>query len=479
VPLLKRVLIIEDNPDVALYASMLIESSGLAVPTILHDGLEGLVACFKDPPDALVLDLDLPSMNGDDILRFLRTSNDLPHLPILIISALPEGKRRELQLLKMGADAYMEKPILERTFLDTLHRLLSRQETIPGIVLHDSTASPPSQAFIQAVLQRELEDEGPVVVQEESPQPSVEDREILEVPTGPAATPTPVKRVPDTASDVDEKNMDEAFEGYQLLRIIGSGGMGTVYKAEQLSLRRIVALKVLLENLQRKTHVRERFEREALIMAQINHPNIVQVYETGSTDHTSYFAMEYVDGASLGRRIRKGSLEWVECLEVVRQTCNGIAYLHSRGIFHRDIKPSNILISRWGPVKITDFGISRARLQSDRREFTQVLQFMGTPEYMAPELTDPGRTGERSDLYSLGMTFWRMFAGPDIRVAGTPLHDIHPEIPRALSIAISRCIHPEPSRRFATVTEARDAILEAASDFTGTRTPVTWASAPA
>jgi len=468
VTLNKQVLIIEDNAGVGMYASVLIEMSGMATPTLIGDGLEGFVACLRNPPDALVLDLDLPTMKGEDILRFLRASSEHRRLPILIISSLPEARRRELELLRMGADVYLEKPIQEEAFLDTVRRLLDRPTPPPEASLVDSVGTPPSHAFIAAALKKELQADFPVPAPARAPGPGIEP--VQPPPSAvlsPKASPPrparpPVKdatRQPERTGGIDPKA--SVFQGYRLLNIVGAGGMGTVYKAEQISPQRIVALKVLLENLQQNPSTRERFARESQIMAQVNHPNIVQVFETGNTENTSYFSMEFVDGFSLSRHIANNTLEWVEYIEVVRQTCDAIAHLHAHGIIHRDIKPSNILLSRMGQVKITDFGISRARLVTDMSEFTQIPHFMGTPEYMAPELGSLSQANEQSDLYALGITFWRMFAGPDIRKAGAPLHEVRPEIPRALSDAVARCIAPDPTKRFDGVPEARDAILNA------------------
>lgn len=489
VPPTKRVLIVEDNPGVGMYASLLIEMSQMAVPTLIADGLEGLLACFRESPHALVLDLDLPTMQGEDILRFLRASSEHRHLPILIISALPEARRRELDLLRMGADAYLEKPIIEGVFLDTLRRLLDRPTPPPGTSLADSFGVPPSHAFIAAALKKELQGDFPSPVSPRAASPALAakapEKNSAPAPMGvsnaappenPSQAPPPVLPLrapaPRPAKDATQEaertgKIDpkaSVFQGYRLLKIVGAGGMGTVYKAEQISLQRIVALKVLLENLHQNPSIRERFARESQIMAQVNHPNIVQVFETGKTENTSYFSMEFVDGYSLARHITKSTLEWVECIEVIRQTCDAIAHLHSRGIIHRDIKPSNILLSRWGQVKITDFGISRARLVTDMGDYTKISQFMGTPEYMAPELSSLSQASEQTDLFALGMTFWRMFAGPDVRTPGAPLHEVRPEIPQALSGVIARCIAPEPENRFEAVLDVRDAILAACKE---------------
>lgn len=455
----KKILVIDDSPDTGLFISVLIESAGLAKVSVIGDGLEGLASCFRDPPDVLVLDLNLPTMRGEEILRLLRTSGQHRDLPVLVISAFPEAQQREMEMLSLGADAYMDKPLLETSFLYTVQKLLSRWDTSvesnPDAPQRPDTTA--SQAFIRSLLDRELADEiAPGKIGAGS---LPENRTRVELHPEAVAATVLVPRSPEAPARV--------FRDYRILGVVGSGGMGTVYKAEQIKLQRLVALKVLLEHLHENHEIRERFQREALIMAQVNHPNIVQVYETGKTAYTSYFAMEFVDGESLAERIRKSTLNWEECPSLIRQTCAAIAHLHSKGIIHRDIKPSNILISHEGRVKVTDFGISRARLVVDAREFTQVVHVMGTPDYMAPELKQLSAADEMTDLYALGMTFWRMFAGCEVEPLGHPLHDLHPELPLGLSEAIGRCLAEAPSDRYGSVVEARDAILEACREAFG------------
>ncbi len=484
---LKRVLIVEDNPDAAMLASLLVERTGLARSEVIADGLDALSSCFRNPPDALVLDLDLPSLRGEEILRMVRTSPERRDLPVIVMSSLPEAKRRELELLHLGADAYMDKPLLEATFLQTLTALLERStpppdstpEPIPNLQAPESPRprSSSSQEFISSLLEQEMSREpdstpagdNPPTAAESGSTSSASENIPTETVHESAARKREPPRWPSRKPATKGDFLHDEYSGYKILGVIGSGGMGTVYRAEQVHLHRIVALKILLDNYYESVEMRERFHREALIMARVNHPNIVQVFETGRTEFSSFFSMEYVDGGSLADRIRTSNLNWEECPNIIRQTCNAVAYLHSQGIIHRDIKPSNILLSQQGLVKVTDFGISQARLGADREQFTLVPQFMGTPDYMAPELQRLSEASEKTDLYALGMTFWRMFAGHGARPLGKPLHKIHPEIPHELSDVIAHCIELDPANRFPTVREARDAILEACKGtFSGT-----------
>lgn len=457
----KNILIIEDNLGVALMLSLLIENAGLGSTTAISDGLQGLAVCFQTPPDAVVLDLELPSLRGEDICRLMRSAPTHKHIPILIVSELADSKRREMELLGMGADAYFEKPVCETLFLNQLRTLLTLPKAPTPPPATPSDIPPHLKAFISTALQLALEDEKP--------------SESAPIAASPGTPSTLIgtegdagNQEEDTVTDSGEASlpvlatcdMNSVFAGYQIRGIIGSGGMGTVYKAEQISLRRMVALKVLLEHFHQSHEVRTRFQREGMIMAQVNHPNIVQVYDIGQTEHTSFIAMEYVNGHSLDVHIRNGWVEWEECIRIVEQTCGAVAHLHDRGIIHRDIKPSNIVISTDGLVKITDFGISRARLVVDKAEFTQALQFMGTPDYMAPELRRLEPASFLTDQYALGMTLWKMLAGTEAKQLGRPLIELHPELPPAVSEAIARSIHKDPEKRFPSVAAMRDALRQ-------------------
>lgn len=458
----KHILIIEDNLGAALLLSLLIENAGLGRTTTISDGLQGLAVCFQTPPDAVVLDLELPSLRGEDICRLLRSSSSHKDLPILIVSELPDAKRREMELLGMGADGYYEKPVPESVFLSRLQSLLfPRKSPSPPPVSEEETP-PRLKAFISTALRQALEEDHP------------SDSDAIVASPG---TPSTLVGADDEAEDLQEDTVtdsgqessvatsgievNQVFAGYQIRGIIGSGGMGTVYKAEQISLKRIVALKVLLEHFHQSHEVRKRFQREGMIMAQVNHPNIVQVYDIGQTEYTSFIAMEYVDGHSLDVYIRNGWLGWEESRHIVEQACGAVAHLHERGIIHRDIKPSNIVISKEGIVKITDFGISRARLMVDKAEFTQALQFMGTPDYMAPELRRLEPASMLTDQYALGITLWKMFAGTEAKQLGRLLIELHPELPVELSEAVARSIHKDPEKRFSNVAAMREALRKA------------------
>ncbi|OJW15671.1 MAG: hypothetical protein BGO49_15625 [Planctomycetales bacterium 71-10] len=198
---------------------------------------------------------------------------------------------------------------------------------------------------------------------------------------------------------------------FRVDRLIGRGGMGEVYLAEQISLRRPVALKVLLPEWVSRPAYLSRFSVEATAVAKLNHPNIVQVYALGEADGVHYIAMEYVEGANLREYlIRKGSLDIPLALSIMRQSGSAIGAAGEVGLIHRDIKPENLLLTRKGRIKVADFGLCRDT-EADRVHVTQQGTTMGTPLYMSPEQAQGHALDHRSDLYSLGVTYYHMIVG--------------------------------------------------------------------
>ncbi len=204
-----------------------------------------------------------------------------------------------------------------------------------------------------------------------------------------------------------------AFPQLEILELIGRGGMGFVFKARQPHLDRLVALKLLPDKLARDPQFAERFNREGRVLARLNHPNIVSVFDFGRTEHFYYLTMEYVDGVNLRQAMQAGRFSPAEALAIVPRVCEALQYAHEQGVLHRDIKPENILLDARGRVKIADFGI--AKLVDDDPAsvtLTGTGAALGTPHYMAPEqLERPAEVDHRADIYSLGVVFYEMLTG--------------------------------------------------------------------
>jgi serine/threonine protein kinase len=209
----------------------------------------------------------------------------------------------------------------------------------------------------------------------------------------------------------------EHFPLLEILGLIGSGGMGAVYRARQRGLDRIVALKILPPGIGDRPGFAERFSREAQALAKLNHPGIVTIHDTGRANGLYFLLMEHVDGVNLRRLIERGKLSTREALAIVPMICDALQYAHDAGIVHRDIKPENILIDRQGRVKVADFGLAKL-VGSEEPAFpgtqgtfsylTCAGELMGTPQYMAPEqFGRPDGVDHRADIYSFGVVLYQ------------------------------------------------------------------------
>lgn len=241
----------------------------------------------------------------------------------------------------------------------------------------------------------------------------------------------------------------ELFPALEIMELIGAGGMGAVYKARQPGLDRVVALKILPEELGHDVKFALRFTREARTLARLSHPNIVSVFEFGNVENTYYFLMEYVDGSTLREVVKAGQLAPAHALAIVPHLCDALQYAHDKGVIHRDVKPENILLAMDGTVKIADFGLSRILgSESQPDMLTGTHQVMGTPRYMAPEHLEGSRNiDHRADIYSLGVVFYEMLTGelPIGRFAA-PSQKVAIDV--RLDEVVLRTLEKEPQRRY-------------------------------
>ena len=261
---------------------------------------------------------------------------------------------------------------------------------------------------------------------------------------------------------------------YEIQRELGRGGMGIVLLARDERLDRQVALKVLPPSLANQPDTRERFLREARMSAQLSHPNIVPVHRADDIGGFAFFAMGFVDGETLGDRVRdRGSLPAADVVRLLREVAWALAYAHARGIVHRDVKPENILIERSsGRAIVTDFGIARADYHPS---LTQDGHVLGTVHYMSPEQASGEAVDGRSDLYALGCVGFLALSGR-LPFEGTSpqavliahatkqpprLRDVAPGVPASLASVIDRCLLKHPDERFATGEELADALGKA------------------
>jgi serine/threonine-protein kinase len=263
-----------------------------------------------------------------------------------------------------------------------------------------------------------------------------------------------------------------AFEHYDLLRPLGRGGMGVVYKARDRRLNREVALKVLRVPVGDPSgRGPARFLREAEATARLDHPNIVPIYEAGEAGEVLYYAMPYVEGRNLAEWLREGPLPPRRAAELMEPVARAVHYAHSRGILHRDLKPRNILIDADGLPRVADFGLAKPLHEPGGTVLTMAGAVLGTPSYMSPEqVKDAGRVTVAGDVYGLGATLYALVTGRPPFQAATVMDTLrqvideevvsprrlNPSLDRDLETIALKCLHKDPARRYPTAEALAD-----------------------
>ena len=262
----------------------------------------------------------------------------------------------------------------------------------------------------------------------------------------------------------NDKYIGRLLDGrYEILEAIGFGGMAVVYKARCHRLNRLVAIKILKDELSKDEEFRNRFHAESQAVAKLNHPNIMSVHDVSTHEGTDYIVMELIDGITLKQYMeKKGTLNWKETLHFAMQIAKALEHAHSQGIVHRDIKPHNVMVLKNGSAKVTDFGIARLMSQSN----TLTKEALGSVHYISPEQAKGGRVDNRSDLYSLGVVMYEMMTGrapydgdspvavaiQHINGGATMPSVLNPNIPGGLEQIIMKCMATDPSQRYNSAT---------------------------
>ena len=269
----------------------------------------------------------------------------------------------------------------------------------------------------------------------------------------------------------------KTFGSYRLMRLLGQGGMGAVYEAEQMESGRRVALKILSQSLD-SAETRARFLREGRLAASINHPNSVYIYGTEEIEGTPAIAMELVPGGTLEDRVKhKGPMPPAEAVDAILQIIEGLEAAQVVGVLHRDVKPSNCFVEGDGTVKVGDFGLSISTRGRAETNLTLTGTFLGTPAFSSPEQLKGDELDVRSDIYAVGVTLYYLLTGKTpfkadslVRFVATVLErpaespaTICRDIPKGLCAAVLRCLEKQPARRFRNYGELRAALLPFAS----------------
>jgi eukaryotic-like serine/threonine-protein kinase len=252
---------------------------------------------------------------------------------------------------------------------------------------------------------------------------------------------------------------------YEILQLLGQGGMGAVYKARDIELDRMVALKLIRPDLASHPEILRRFKQELILAREVTHRNVIRIYDLGQASGLRYITMEYVEGRDLRALLReKGKLTPEEAIPMFLQIAAALEAAHHAGVVHRDLKPQNILVDKDGRVYVMDFGVARSL---ETPGMTQTGALMGTPEYMSPEQAKGMKADARSDLFSLGIIFYEMLSGVSPFKADTamatmfkrtqeralPLAQTGNDIPAFLSDIVSKCLEIDPDKRFASARE--------------------------
>lgn len=253
--------------------------------------------------------------------------------------------------------------------------------------------------------------------------------------------------------------------GFEILEKVGQGAMGAVFKARQISMHRIVALKILPKKLSANAVQKERFLRGAKMAARLNHPHIVGAIDIGESGPYTYFAMEFVEGRSTRDVVKeRGKYGLQEGLELIRQISEALKYAHGQGLIHRDIKPDNVMLNTRNEAKLCDLGLARpAELEDDDAELTMAGKAIGTPHYMSPEQAKGARDiDHRVDLYALGATIYYLFGARTLFAGENPslimskhltesapaLNEVNPEVPAELALMVSKLLAKDPNDRY-------------------------------
>lgn len=281
-------------------------------------------------------------------------------------------------------------------------------------------------------------------------------------------------------------NIGDRIGDYEIVGILGAGGMGQVYKVRNVLSDRIEAMKVLLPNLEGDPGLGDRFLNEIKVQATLEHPNIAKLHTAMRIGNQLVMVMEFVDGTSLAQMLQRGPLPASTAVSYASEVLDALSYAHAHGVIHRDIKPANIMLTSGGQIKLMDFGI--ARVQADRH-LTQTGSTVGSLSYMSPEQIKGGDPDGRADVYSLGITLYEMVTGrrpflgdsdfqimsAHLQAAPTAPIDVIPGIPAALSDIILMAIEKDPAARFQSAEAFRAAlssVFPATAQATRTMAPV-------
>ena len=307
--------------------------------------------------------------------------------------------------------------------------------------------------------------------------PPLSNAPLSDAPTLPHGTPIPgaTQALPYVRPSTPVTSNISAFQGlqpgvlfggrYEIMGVLGQGGMGAVYKARDRELDRLIALKVIRPELATDPAILQRFKQELILSRNITHKNVVRIFDLGEADGIRFISMEYVDGEDLRTILRReGKFQPKDAITVVEQVCRALDSAHSEGVIHRDLKPQNIMRDKHGRIVVMDFGLARSLGDSG---MTQTGAIVGTMEYMSPEQALGSTLDQRSDIFSVGLIFYELLTGKAPYEADTAIaslmkrtreearsaSEVDASVPKSLSAIVSRCLEREPANRYHSAVE--------------------------
>lgn len=419
-----KLLVVEDSEDVRDNLVRLLEFDKYEVE-FAGFGMDALKLIDSNEYDALILDWELPDMTGVQICAYYREKGGLA--PVMMLTGKSSVSDKE-EGLNTGADDYLTKPFEARELLARVKALLRR-------------ASMPKPIKAEAAILRELGAGGSLV------------GKVL-------------------------------CGKYEILDVIGEGGMGAVYKAKHKNLGHLVAAKIIKKDQMLEERNRKRFEQEAKIMALCKHRNLVMVYDHGHNDDgCPYIVMEYLQGTNLSDLIaQRKRLPFEEALPIFMQICDALQHAHQNGLVHRDLKPGNVMLiedEEGMTVKVLDMGLAKMMPSGENsgQHLTQTGEIFGSPLYMSPEQGLGNALDHRSDIYSMGCLMYEMVSGvapfkgdnfiqtvfAHINAMPEPFAKISPQanIKPAIERAIFACLAKDPASRPQKMSDLKDLLVEA------------------
>ncbi len=424
----QRLLIVDDSEANLELLSELLEDKGFEVTTA-PDGRAALDTIDKTSFDAIVLDLQMPGMDGLDVLQALRQSHSQVALPVIMATALADSQTM-VSALEAGANDYVTKPIEVDVLVARLRAQIRSAEVAREAATPVST--PPGST---------------------TPAPAVNDGSVV-------------------------------ANKYRLQGLLGSGGFGSVYRAQHLSLQTDVALKVLHPHLASAHNIRRRFEQEGISAVRVKHPNAVTVFDAGTTEEgLPFLVMEVLTGITLAEELeRLGTLKLARVTEIIAPVCEVLEAAHRAGIIHRDVKPANIMLCEGvhgEVVKVLDFGIANY-VEREKQLGLTGDGIAGTPLYMSPEALLGRPIGTASDVFSVGVTLFLMLAGVpphgppakspfeqairQVNNPPTPLADLRPDLPVEVTQIVMAALAQDPANR-PSLADIRKTLTAATGSF--------------